>query len=86
MRSIHFTPKAAKQYQKLDIATQKIIKKKMIEFSSFENPFDHAKKLESFDYWEYRFRIGDYRVICDQDEQRQIIIIALVWHRREIYR
>lgn|GEM_PF-5824754 len=78
MRSIHFTDKAVRQYKKFDISTQHIIKKKMLEFASFENPFDHAKRLESFEYGEYRFRIGEYRVICDKDENGKIIIIALL--------
>jgi mRNA interferase RelE/StbE len=78
MRSLQFTPKALKQYKSLDNSAQKIIKKKMLEFASFENPFDHAKRLESFEYGEYRFRIGDYRVICDKDEDGKIIIIALL--------
>ena len=45
MRSIQFTPKSAKQYKKLDISSQQIIKKKMVKFSKFEDPFAHAKRL-----------------------------------------
>lgn len=85
MRSIEFLPKAAKQYAKLDESVQKSIKHKMNEYASYTDPFAHAKRLVSFEYGEYRFRIGDYRVICDKDEHGKIIIVALIGHRREIY-
>jgi mRNA interferase RelE/StbE len=34
----------------------------------------------------YRFRIGKYRVIYKIDENRIVIIILKIGHRREVYR
>lgn len=34
----------------------------------------------------YRVRVGDYRIIYDVDDARQIVMIHRVRHRREIYR
>ncbi len=85
MRSIVFTQKAAKQFAKLDKSVQKEIKTKMLLYIQSPDPFVFAKKLVAFEYGEYRFRIWDYRVVCDRDNEGYIIIIALVWHRREIY-
>lgn len=34
----------------------------------------------------WRIRIGDYRVIYDVDDDRQLVIILVVLHRREVYR
>ena len=49
-----------------------------------KDPLNHAKKMVDPSLGNYRFRIGDYRVIfgIEGDE----IIVLLVGHRKEIYR
>ena len=84
-RSYIFSKKALKQLADIDKVAQKQIIKKMDEFCLFSNPLIYAKRLVNFPEWSYRFRIGDYRVICDADEEWKLIIIALIWHRRDIY-
>jgi mRNA interferase RelE/StbE len=34
----------------------------------------------------YRVRIGDWRVVYDVDDARQIVEVQIVAHRREVYR
>ncbi|WLR91464.1 type II toxin-antitoxin system RelE family toxin [Shinella zoogloeoides] len=34
-------------------------------------------------YW--RYRVGDYRVICDIQDNRLVVVVVRVGHRREIY-
>ena len=36
------------------------------------------------DFW--RYRVGDYRIICDLQNQRLLVLVLRVGHRREIYR
>lgn len=36
------------------------------------------------DFW--RYRVGDYRIICDLQNQRLLVLALRVGHRREIYR
>ena len=43
-----------------------------------------VEKVKSTGLW--RIRQGDYRIIYAIDDNRQIIIIVRVGHRREIYR
>ncbi len=43
-----------------------------------------VEKVKSTGLW--RVRQGDYRIIYAIDDNRQIIIIVRVGHRREIYR
>ena len=43
-----------------------------------------VEKVKSTGLW--RLRQGDYRIIYAIDDNRQIIIIVCVGHRREIYR
>jgi mRNA interferase RelE/StbE len=42
----------------------------------------HGSRLGEF--WKYR--VGDYRLICKIDDNRLVVLILRVGHRREIYR
>ena len=33
----------------------------------------------------WRFRMGDYRVICEIDDGKFVILVVMVGHRKEIY-
>jgi mRNA interferase RelE/StbE len=43
-----------------------------------------VKKLAGREAW--RIRIGDYRVIYEICDDRRVIIVVVVGHRREVYR
>ena len=36
------------------------------------------------EYWKYR--VGDYRLICKVEDARLVVLVVRVAHRREIYR
>lgn len=36
--------------------------------------------------WDWRYRIGAYRVICRIEDQRLVVLVLGVAHRREVYR
>jgi mRNA interferase RelE/StbE len=42
----------------------------------------HGSRLGEF--WKYR--VGDYRLICKIEDDRLIVLVLRVGHRREIYR
>ena len=35
-------------------------------------------------YWKYR--VGDYRIICRIEEERVVVLVLAIGHRREIYK
>ena len=35
---------------------------------------------------EYKLRVGDYRVIADIEENRRVIVVGSLGHRRNIYK
>lgn len=76
-----YTKKAVKDIKKLDRVVQRRLKKVLEKFS--QKPFYYAKKLIDSRLGEYRFRVGDYRVVFDRKDHQ--IIILRVGHRREIY-
>ena len=86
MWKLFFTKLAIKSLKKLDKAIQKRIKTKLEFYISQENPLVFARKLIDSSLWEYRFRVWEYRIIFDVDENWKIIIIAVIWHRKNIYK
>lgn len=84
MYSYEFTPESRRQLKKLDQSIQQTIIRKLEYFISTDKPLSFAGYLIDHDIGQYRFRIGDYRVIFDLEED--IIVIHSIGHRREIYK
>ena len=84
---LKYEAKAVKQIKKLDPATGKLIKS-WIEKNllNTDNPRQHGKGLTGglSQYW--RYRVGDYWILAEINDNEIIIIIVEVGHRREIYR
>ncbi|WP_288430107.1 type II toxin-antitoxin system RelE/ParE family toxin [uncultured Agrobacterium sp.] len=52
-----------------------------------ENPRRTGQALQGSElgnFW--RYRVGDYRIVCDIQDNRVVIIVVDVGHRKEIYR
>lgn len=49
-----------------------------------EDPLKYAEKLIDSELGNYRFRVGDYRIIFDLEKDE--IVVLRVGHRREIYK
>lgn len=79
-----FRLSAEKKFGKLDSQIQKRIIKKLEFIISTLNPLDFAEPLTQSKIGQYRFRIGDYRVIFDIEDET--IVILTLGHRREIYK
>ncbi|MFN4212524.1 MAG: type II toxin-antitoxin system RelE family toxin [Microgenomates group bacterium] len=77
-----FTKNARDDIEKLDRLAKKRLGKKLLQFQ--KNPLLYARRLTSSIIGEYRFRVGDYRVVFDI-KGKKIVILRIV-HRREIYR
>lgn len=80
--SLVYTKKAIKDIKKLDSVTKKRLRQALEKFS--QNPIGYSKKLISSELGEYRFRVGNYRIIFDLSGKK--IIILRIGHRREIYK
>jgi mRNA interferase RelE/StbE len=79
-----FKKKATKELEKFPPQIRKRILKKLKFYSLQENPLRFAEKLKDRRFGEYRFRIGDYRMLFDVEDHR--IVILKVGHRKDIYR
>lgn len=84
---IEFLPEAAKELKKLDRAvTARIIKTLEERIAVLDDPRTLGTALvgEHAGYW--RWRIGDYRVVARIEDERVLILVVRVAHRREVYR
>jgi len=85
--TVEFDEEAAKEFRKLDPSIQ-------IKISKFLNtrilrdvdPHAYGKPLRPRKYGLWRYRIGDCRLICRIEEDRFVILVLRVGHRREIYK
>lgn len=82
MYKILFTHTSLKDLENIDKSTQKRIAAKLKEYSAA--PLKYSKKLINSNLGSYRFRIGDYRVIFDIEEEN--IVILKIGHRKNIYK
>ncbi len=83
---VRTTPRFDKEFKKLDKYTQRILKQWIQNnLVNCENPRLHGKGLTANLAGLWRYRIGDYRIICDIQESNLVILALTVGHRREIY-
>lgn len=75
---------ALKEIQKLPEPIRKRLKAKLEWFASQTNPMDCAKPLTKPADAQYRFRVGNYRVLFDLEGSN--IVVLLVQHRKDDYR
>ncbi len=84
---ISFERKAEKQLDKLDRETRLQITSYLFQRVAVEpDPRLLGKALTGNlkGYW--RYRVGDYRIICEIENHELLILVIEVGHRREIYR
>jgi mRNA interferase RelE/StbE len=49
-----------------------------------QNPRYIGKQLQDSAFW--RYRLGDYRILCMVGDRKFVVLVVEVGHRREIYR
>ncbi len=75
-------PSAQKQIDKLPNNTATRIEDKMMELGADPRP-SGCKKLKGRDA--YRIRIGDYRAIYEIQDNKLIVTVITVGHRKDVY-
>ncbi len=77
---------AEKQIKKLDRQAQGDIVHYLRErVQQAENP-RHFRKPMRGEKGLWRYRVGDYRIICDIQDDRSTVLVLALGHRREVYR
>ena len=85
--SVESAPRFDKEFRKLDRRVQETIKEWIAEnLEGCANPRANGKALKGNLKGMWRYRIGDYRLICRIEDTRLVILAISVGHRRNIYR
>ena len=80
------TDKFDKSFKKLDKQTQKIIKAWIEKnLMGCENPRLHGKGLTANKSGQWRYRVGDYRILAEIREGELVLVLVEVGHRSRIY-
>jgi len=77
---------AEKQLRKLD----KPIQIRLIDWlderiNGCKNPRHFGEPLRGGMSGLWRYRVGDYRIICEIQDEQLVVIVLAVGHRREVY-
>ncbi len=83
---IRFSKAADKALRKLDRGTAAKVLDELEEVSHLENPRSKGKALVGNLAGLWRYRVGDYRIVCDIEDGVLVILVVDVAHRREVYR
>jgi mRNA interferase RelE/StbE len=85
---IELSPSAQKELRDLDrTAAQRILKFLHGRIGPLEDPRCIGEALKGSElgaFWKYR--IGDYRVICAIEDGQLLILVVRIGNRREVYR
>lgn len=86
MYSVETTTRFDREFKKLDKYTQRMMKAWIVKnLVGCENPRIHGKGLTANRSGQWRYRIGDYRLICQIQDDRLIILALTIGHRRDVY-
>jgi mRNA interferase RelE/StbE len=83
---VEFDRDAARDLRKLDIQARRQILRYLRErIATEENPrrFGHALTHDLKGFW--RYRVGDYRIVASIEDNRFVVLVVTVGHRREVY-
>ncbi len=84
---VDFESPARKTLKKLDKTTANMIlawiKKNLV---GTDNPRRVGKALKGEFKGAWRYRVGDYRLICDIQDKRVLILVLEIGNRRDVYK
>ncbi|MEO5936235.1 MAG: type II toxin-antitoxin system RelE/ParE family toxin [Terriglobales bacterium] len=84
---VEVSQSAAKQIAKLDkAAQQRIYGFLTVKLQASPDPRQLGKALQGDKRGLWRYRVGDYRLICDLQDQRLVVLLLIVAHRKDVYR
>lgn len=83
--TVIFADKARKEFLKLDKPIQKQIQTFIVKLQGLEDPRSSGKALAGNLAGRWRYRVSDYRLVCEIEDEKIIITILRIEHRKNIY-
>ncbi len=84
--SYSFAEQARKDFLRLDRQVQKqILRYFDTRLAGTSNPRRFGKALRGDLVGVWRYRVGDYRILCQIKDRQLLILIVAVGHRKSVY-
>lgn len=84
---VEYSAAAVKQLSKMDAATRKLIRAWIEKYLvDCTDPRAHGKGLTADRSGKWRYRIGNYRILAQIYDDRLVIHVFKVGHRRDVYK
>jgi mRNA interferase RelE/StbE len=82
---VEWSERAVRQLDRLDRQMARAIVRFMADrVQGAENPRSLGRPLRGERLW--RYRVGDYRVLCEIRDDVMIVLVVELGHRRDVYR
>jgi mRNA interferase RelE/StbE len=83
--SVEWSRQAERQLAKLDPQVARALVRFMHErVHDSSKPRSLGKQLRNSEFW--RYRVGDYRILCLIEGERLVVLVVELGHRRDVYR
>lgn len=83
--TVEWSERAEKQLAKLDRQVARSLVRFMNDrVQRSPNPRSIGKQLKDSGFW--RYRVGDYRILCFIQDQTLMVLVVELGHRRQAYR
>ncbi len=86
--TIDYNSDVQKTLKKIDPQTRNRIRSYLHErIATLDDPRQTGQALQGSElgnYW--RYRVGDYRILCDIQDNKLVVLVIEIGHRREVYR
>ena len=84
---VQLTDTAKKQLKKMDRQTASMLLGWMRRnLEGCENPRQHGKGLSANRSGQWRYRVGNYRLIAEIEDDQIVILILSIGHRGDVYK
>lgn len=84
--TVEVSARAVRSLRKMDRQTARRIRDELAEIAELDDPRVRGKGLTGNLAGLWRYRVGDYRVVCDIEDGVMLILVVAVDHRSEVYR
>jgi len=84
--TIKINSRAAKSLKSLDKPSKKRIEQFIEQLTTTDNPRTTGKTLQGTLKGLWRYRVGNYRLICQIKDGELIILVLDIGHRKNIYK
>ena len=85
--TVSFEPRALSELKKLDRSAQRRVGRFLQErIAGVHDPRDFGKPLTGDMVGLWRYRIGEYRIVCRIDDEHRAVLVLRIAHRKDVYR